>query len=110
MGVDTGCMLILGLPADELKAGLGPELQAKIEELGFYDVVSEDGELGLQGASPYYDSDSGSRVWGVSLAREYWGAIEIKLDELQPKIDAARAEFKELTGLEGKLFVSPHVT
>lgn len=110
MGIDTGCMLIVGLPADELEAGLSDELKQRIKGEGFYEVVSEDGELKLSSASPYFDSSYDERLWGISLASEYWAYKEIDIATLPQKIVEAQAAFKAKTGLEGRLFVSPHVT
>ncbi len=110
MGIDTGCMLIVGLPADELVAGLPAELQQKVNRAGLWEVVSEGGDLGLHRASPYFDAGVDECVWGVSLAAEYWRAIEIDAGTLPQKIAEAQATFKAKTGLDGKLYVSAHVT
>lgn len=109
MGIDTGCKLIFGLPADELAAGVNDELKRLAEE-GFYEAFSEDGVLGLESASPFFDSGYDERIWGIGLAAESWAPVEIDIATLPQKIAGAQAKFKELTGLEGRLFVSAHVT
>lgn len=110
MGIDTGCMLIVGLAADDLVDGLPEETRERIESEGFYDIVSEDGEMGLCRASPYYDAPYGHCVWGVSIAAGYWSAIELDEASLDDKVAAAKKVFKEKTGLDGRLYISPHVT
>jgi hypothetical protein len=107
MGIDTGCMLILGLPAAELLAGLPAELRDKAEDEGLSSVAED---LGLASASPSYDSPYDARIWGVCLKSEYWHAAELDPEALPGQITAAKAQFKGITGLEGRLFVSPHVT
>ena len=109
MGVSIDCMLIVGLHAEELRAGLPQDLRDRIEEEGFYDVVSEDGTLGLRSASPYFDSESDSRIWGISILSEYWGAIEVP-DDLPALALVAKDKFKSITGLDGRLYFSANVT
>ena len=110
MGIDTGCMLIVGLPAEELEAGVTGELKEKLEKEGFYDAFSEDGGIGLESASPFFDAGYDDRIWGIGLAAGSWVAKEIDIAALPQQVAEARAKFKKLTGLEGRLFISAHVT
>lgn len=110
MGIDTGCMLILGLPAEELEAGVSDELKQKVKDEGFYETFSEDEGIGLESASPFFDAGYDERIWGIGLAAEFWGAKEIDIAALPQQVAEAQAKFKALTGLEGRLFISAHVT
>lgn len=110
MGIDTSAMLLVGLTAEELKAGFTAERREKLDELGWYEYVGGDGELGLENASPYYDSDYQDRVWGVGVARtDDYQACRVP-PGLKDALEAAEKKFREATGLEGKLYLSPHIT
>lgn len=110
MGIDTSSVLIVGLEYDELRAGLDEERRAELDEKGCYAYLGEDGELMLEYASPFYDSGGTDRTWGVIVAgsRDYQ-ASEVPAD-LDARIAAAKARFKEATGLDAKVYISPHVT
>jgi len=110
MGIDTSAMLILGLTAEELKASFTDEQREKLDELGWYEYVGQDGGLGLEDASPYYDSDYQDRVWGVTVACTGGYQARRVPPGLKDALDAAEKKFREATGLEGKLYLSPHVT
>lgn len=109
MGIDTGSKLILGLSGEDIMAQATPELRDEINATGFYEVLGEDGRLGLERASPYYDADYEQCIWGVGLGGDYWRGVEIDPATLPQKILDAQAKFTELTGLVGKLYVSSHV-
>ena len=110
MGIDTGSVLIVGLPYKEIADGLDDQRREKLDELGYYDYLGADGDLELEYASPYYDSDGPDRIWGriVVFSGDY-RAREVPAD-FEAKVAAAKQFFKDKTGLEGRLFVSPHVT
>ena len=110
MGIDTGCMLILGLPAEELADGVTGELKEKLEKEDFYEAFSEDGGIGLESASPFFDADYNERIWGIGLAAGSWAAKEIDIAALPQQVAEAQAKFKALTGMEGRLFISANVT
>lgn len=95
--------------ADELEDGLSEDLRKQIADEGFYDVVSEDGELGLESASPCFDSDYQSRIWGVCVLSKYWGAIELP-DDLAAQLLTAKEKFKSKTGLDGRAYIGANVT
>lgn len=110
MGISTGSKLIWGLTAGELREGLPEPLKARLSEEGFYGVAGEDGDLGLAYASPWYDSDEDDRVWGIQLAGGWNAYSKIDHAALPAAITDAAAAFKEKTGLDGRLYVSAHVT
>lgn len=104
MGISTGCALIVGLAAKELPA----ELLARCKAGDFYDILSEDGELELDQASPWFDCDWDERIWGLNVVSTYRQEAELPADFLE-KIEAAKAEFKRRVGVEAKVYVSPNV-
>lgn len=93
MGISTDAVLIVGRVGSDLD-----------EEL--LDLVDE-GKLEL--ASPWYDADREDSYVGVVVAISY-GAEPIDLTKLMDEVDKAKTKFFNLTGLEGKLFVTPDVT
>jgi hypothetical protein len=89
MGMYYKAKLIVGLPHDEI-------------EIDDEEILDD-----MDRACGYYDCDSDSRILGVTIASsEDYSATEITLD--QTKVDAAKAKFRELTGQDGKLYLSPH--
>lgn len=96
MSIDYRAVLVIGLPRDELR-----EWEDRIEE------EDEEWDSYLDGFSPYYDS--GSLLLGIDVATTYDYSIK-ELDEelLTVGILAAKREFEEITGLEGKLFLTTH--
>jgi hypothetical protein len=89
MGTYYKAKLIVGLPQDEI-------------EIDDEEILDE-----MDRACSYYDCDSDATILGVTVASsEDYSATEISLDPA--KIDAAKATFRELTGQDGKLYLSPH--
>lgn len=89
MGTYYTAKLIVGLPQDEIESD---------DE----DMVDD-----LDRACGHYDCDAESRIVGVEVeSTSDYQAKEITLD--QAKVDAAKAKFRELTGQEGRLYLSPH--
>lgn len=87
MGMSYSAVLIVGLHRD--------------------DIETEDEEIleSLDSAPPYYDGGDDA-ILGVNVEKSGdYQAKEITLD--QAKVDAAKAKFRELTGQEGKLFLTP---
>jgi hypothetical protein len=85
MGIEYSAALIVGLHRDEIE-----------DE----DLIDE-----LDQAAPYYDGGDEAIV-GVYVERTGdYQALEITLD--QAKVDAAKAKFRELTGQDGKLYLTP---
>ncbi len=95
MGIDIGCALVVGLP--------------------FYEVVEDEEffwrsyEGSLSCFSPYYDAEYGDCLIGISL-----GGTDYKYEELTENVSAeivkARKYFKDITGLDAKVFVTPNVS
>ena len=112
MGIDTGSALVVGLTGKDIMSQLpaDSELRAKIEAQGLYEIMSEDGELGLGRVPPYYDADYDVCIWGVVIASDYWRPVELDTDTLLNKIDDAKAVFQQKTGLHAKVYVSAKVT
>ena len=100
MGIDTSAVLIWGVPYEELE----------YDEEEYDDFYEYTEELGFDYASPYYDSDYEQRIYGVWVAwsRDY-SHFDIT-DEITLRIEEAKKAFKEKTGLEGRLYISPHIT
>lgn len=98
MGVDYSAKLIYGLPSEEV-----PELLDDSEgDYAYYD-------LGLDRVSPYFDSDQDAWIIGVTIAKSRdYTPTEVNLEELPAKLEAAKKKFFEVTGKEGKLYLSPH--
>ncbi len=91
MGMYYKAKLIVGLPQDEI-------------ELDDEEVLDD-----MDRASGYYDCDSDATILGVDVASSGdYSAIEVDLELVPAKIEAAKAKFRELTGQEGKLYLSPH--
>jgi hypothetical protein len=89
MGMYYKAKLIVGLPQDEIETD------------------DEDALDDMDRAHAYYDADSDSTIVGVEVeATSDYQAKEISID--LAKIDAAKAEFRKITGQEGKLYLSPH--
>lgn len=95
MGIDVGCALVVGLP--------------------FYEVVESSGEYYekyedvLDIASPTFDCDHDRCLLGVFIASEYYEYQEITGD-VQSLIDEALDRFRQVTGKQGKLYVTANVT
>jgi hypothetical protein len=89
MGMYYKAKLIVGLPKDEIE--------------------SEDEDMvdDLDRACGYYDCGEDSMIVGVEV--ESTGDYQAKAITLDmAKVQAAEAEFRKLTGQDGKLYLSPH--
>jgi hypothetical protein len=85
MGIEYSAALIVGLHRDQIDA------EDQVEQ--------------LDQAAPYYDG-SDEAIVGVIVERTGdYQAKEITLD--QANVDAAMAKFRELTGQDGKLYLTP---
>lgn len=101
MGIDTSACLIWGVEANELE----------YDEEVWDDLYEYVEGMGLDRASPYYDSDIYENIIGIPLGYACtYGAREIDAEGLPEAISNAASRFKELTGLEGRLYLSPHIT
>jgi len=113
MGISTGCAIVVGFQGEDLYDLLSPELQARIDEEGWWAVVGEEGTLGLDGYSPAFNCDPQYNYWGVRVYSTYSHGEEIgtdAFDDFRGKVESARARFKAITGLDGKLYMTPNVS
>lgn len=91
MGMYYSAAIFVGLPRKEI------EHHEHFEEF-------EDGDLDQ--APPYYDG-SEAALFGVSVcASDLYHATEI-FGTLDDRIESAKQEFKEKTGLDGKVYITP---
>ncbi len=120
MGISTGCAILVGLQGEDMYEKLSPEFQALIDRWGYGSVLGEDGAyddeapkpLGLDAFSPWFDCDSNCHYFGIGIFSTYSAGKEIEggeFDEFKAKVEAARIAFKEATGIDGKLIVTPNV-
>lgn len=95
MGISTKASIFVGLPREDFEDD--EQLQEWLDN----------GDLDC--CSPYFDGcGDDSAICGIEVVKsEYSGAAEFVWD--QPKCDKARSEFKELTGLDAKVWLSPYV-
>lgn len=93
MGVDTSAVLIVGRPYEDFDA----------ETLG--QLIDDDD---IQSASPHYDADRKYCIFGIVVAEADNEGVELK-EPFENDVLKAKAEFAKLTGLEGKLYLSPNV-
>lgn len=96
MSVEVGAVLIFGLHYDLIPKDT-PYLEDYPENYG------------LQYASPYYDSPTNSWVYGVIISEVETECTAISTGVIEKGVEAAKEKFKELTGLDGKLYLSTHV-
>lgn len=101
MGIDSRAILIYGVPADEIEYD-------EEEFDGLYEYV-EAKELDY--SSPHYDAGIDNGIIGVALVySDYYSASEVDHELLPDALEKAAKDFKERTGLDGKLYLSPHIT
>jgi hypothetical protein len=93
VGISYEAKLIVGLPQDEIECDDEDRREDLLEE--------------LDRASSHYDCDSDARISGIEI--EHSGDYSFKEITLDwAKIEAAKARFRELTGQEGRLYLSLH--
>lgn len=98
MGVNYGAKLIYGLPSEEV-----PELLDDSE--GDYAFWKHE----FNYVRPWYDSPND--LWIIGIVIEHSSDYSPKclnLEELPAKLEEAKKKFFEVTGKEGKLYLSPH--
>ena len=100
MGIDTSAVLIFGLPGSDIEFD-----EEEFESL--YDFVEA---KELDRASMYYDADVDDNVVGVIIASSgCYNCSEINASLFDEAIKAAAKQFKEATGQDGALYISPNV-
>lgn len=95
MGIEYSAKLIVGLPYEGFSEFFGD------------DVAGDCYEKGLEYVSPYYDAEVDHWVIGVGVAKseDYdWNYV----DAISDRVVNAHVKFTEITGLTGKLILSPH--
>ena len=97
MGIDIGCAIVVGLPADDL------ELE---DDVDLYDFIEDNG---LEYTSPWYDSGVSQGVVGYFVA-DTGRYNDYDLTTLNDNIHKAMTKFVELTGQQPRLYLSNHVT
>ncbi len=110
MGIDIGSSLFVGLPHPELVAGLPVGLQERLKTEDYYNILSEDGELQLERAFPWFDAGPEDCLWGYHVAHVGYRPQVLSLADLETKTAAALVKFKSKTGLDGRLYLTNHVT
>jgi len=96
MGISTDAKLMVGFNYNEIPKNRKEEFNEMIDD-GTLDV-----------ASPWYDSDRQHWVVGLPILTNDDEGVELpKLVEI---INESTAKFFALTGIKGKIFVSPNVT
>lgn len=92
MGVDYQAAIIVGLPRKEIEL---EDLQDKID----------DGDL--ETCAPYYDGDSDDDaiVGHMYKKSRCYSPVEFEWDQVA--IDKLKADFKETTGQDAKVWISP---
>jgi len=113
MGISIGCAIVVGLQGEDLYDLLSEERQQQIDDGGWYEVLGEeDGGLGLDAFPPAFDCDPQYNYWGIEVYKSYGDGKEIsegEFDQFRERVIAAREKFKSITGLDGKLYITPNV-
>lgn len=91
MGIEYSAMIIVGLHVDDLSD------HERFEEF-------LDGELDR--APPYYDGGDAA-ICGICVANTPDYAAKEVPDGLESLITKAKEDFKRITGLEGKVYLTP---
>lgn len=100
MGIDIGCCLIVGVPADILND------EDILGEKDLYDYIHDND---LDYSSPWYDAGCSEGVVGfMVLATGCY--TDVTALTLSNDMSDAVKRFKDLTGLEPSLYLSNHVT
>lgn len=95
MGMSISGVLVVGLPFDEVCE----------DSADFYENYDDV----FDRISPYYDADNSDCVVGWCLARGHYKHTEVS-EETLDSIAGLKAEFREVTGKDAKVFVMPNVT
>ena len=93
MGIDIGSIIMVG---ERFHRIAGSD---KISDEEFEGLL-DDGELDRM--SPYYDADREACCFGIIVEQtNTFRAKEIDLDDFKVKVEQAKKEFKDLTGIDG---------
>lgn len=94
MGIDTGAVIIVGLPYDQFNMA-----QDELDEL------IDNGDI--DSASPYFDADRDDCVYGIRVAKSDYRAEEFTLND--NLINSAKQSFKDTYGQEPKVYLSANI-
>lgn len=88
MGIDYSAVIVVGLWSEDL-----PKDFDEIEN--------------IECIQPYYDAPTEHSLWGIVIEySEDYNATEINLDVLSHPIKIAKENFKRITGLDAKVYLS----
>jgi len=92
MGISNNAVLIVGC--------LGGQINSDIFEANIDDT--------LNCASCHYDADPKNCIVGIIVATN--DDCALNMSTLMIDIDNAKKKFKEITGLDGAVYIEPHIT
>ena len=109
MGIDTGAMLIYGLPYEEMYEAYESYIEQNPDkDIDFQDWIEE---CGFDSASPYYDSSYSDKIFGITIVHSGdYSYCETTFYEIDVDTQDAERDFVKLTGKCGNLYISPDVT
>jgi hypothetical protein len=88
MGIDYSAVIVVGLWSEYLPKD--------------FDEVEN-----IECIQPYYDAPTEHSLWGIVIENsEDYNATEINLDVLELPIKVAKENFKRITGLDAKIYLS----
>ncbi len=95
MGVEYSARIVVGLPHEELEE--------------FLQDMEDPYDLGLYIVSPYYDADYCDCLFGVLVQScNDYSYVQLNTNKLMLDTDEAQRKFKEITGKEGRLYLSTY--
>lgn len=97
MGIDVGASIVAGLPKKDLE-------HLVAEDQDFDDWYDREG---LDRISPYYDAGDHDCIFGVCVVNVDYTYMELgEKEEFSKDVKNAFEKFKEITGMDGKLYLS----
>lgn len=112
MGIYYSAEIVVGLPYDELEDHYNFTLPVDKEDAdeedfdeGFYEWYEG---LGLSRISPYYDAGNGDCLIGISVICSGNYSYREFQKGFQEKVEQAEHKFYDATGLQGKVYLTPH--
>ena len=95
MGIEYSARIIVGLPHEELE--------------DFLEGMEDPYDLGLYVVSPYFDADYCDCLFGVVVQTcDDFSYVELNTKQLMLSTDQAHLMFKEITGKDGRLYLSTY--
>mgnify|MGYP001321789441 CR=1 FL=1 len=102
MSISIRAYAIVGLGGEDLLKLLDQECPEASSLDTIHNWVDDEA---LNYVSPYYDADISEWIIGIALDLD-----EKTPSEIQDEINTALSDFKNITGFDGKFYVSPHVS